>query len=148
MPRRRSPRSAAAVAALIGAAALAAACGDGGSSGSPRAPEGLPTKQFQLGYDLCPTAREAKSAQARRTRATARRELERLVDAYRDDPDATVRTSFEPAHEPGPKSEELTIRQLVQRQLQGVSEVVEMGDASSRRCARRLQARLQALLRE
>ena len=106
---RRLPRSAAS-AALVAACVLAAACGDDDPAGSA-APEGLPTKQFQLGYDLSPTAREAKSAQARRTRATARRELERLIDAYRDDAEATVRTSFEPSNEPGPQFEDLTIRQ-------------------------------------
>ncbi|MDQ3741327.1 MAG: hypothetical protein M3389_10355, partial [Actinomycetota bacterium] len=136
-----------AVAALV-AAAAAMGCGDD-SPGSSSAPAGLPTKQFQLAHDLCPAARAAASAAVRRRRATARRQLERLVEAYRQDAGATVRTSFEPANEAGPKFERLTIRQLAQRQLQGASEVVELGgDPAARRCARDLRDRLRALLRE
>jgi hypothetical protein len=140
---RRVSRSA----ALVVAAACAGACGDEGSSSPPRAPTGLPTKQFQLAYDLCPTAGEASSAQARRTRAMARRQLARLAEAYRDDADARVRSSFEAANEAGPQYEDLTLRELVRRHLQGVAEVAEVGDAPARRCALGLRARLQALLR-
>ena len=136
-----------AAAALVAVTFLPAACGDG-SSASRQPPTGLPTKQFQLAYDLCPTAKELKSAHVRQVRATARRQLQRLLAAHRRDPDAKVRTSFEPSNEPGPKFEELTVSQLMRRHLQGVTEVIEVGDPPARRCARRLAKRLRAALRQ
>jgi hypothetical protein len=72
----------------------------------------------------------------------------RLAEAYRDDPEAMVRTSFLPSNAPGREFEDITVRRLVEIHVKGADEVIETGDRSAQRCARRLRDRLTALLGE
>lgn len=106
------------------------------------AAKGLPVAQGALPGDLCPSRSEG--AGARRDAETAQQQLRALERAYRGRPNAVVRTSFLPSGG-GVEHEDLMLLDLVATHLQAIPEVKQTGDAASRRCARRLDARLARL---
>lgn len=122
-----------------------------GGEARPSQIKGLPKQQLRLVPDLCPSRGDTSSASSESvadavgSRRRAQAELRQLERAYRADPEATVRTAYLPSEEAGLKYETITIRRLAEIELKGASEVIEVGDGGSRRCARGAEKRLRRL---
>ena len=136
--------------------ALCVACVSCGGDGQEPQPQervtrevarGLPTQQYALAEEVCPEGLGMPRREEDRTRRRGNRQLAALVAAYRDDPDALVRTSYTPADEPGIRHEDLTVRELAQTHLQTAEELADWtagqpgGD-----CNRDVASRLRELL--
>jgi hypothetical protein len=115
------------------AALVAAGCGE---SRSAIDVTGLPRQAYSL-QDLCPELADIRGREARDLRRRRQAELEALLKAYRRNPDAEVRVEFTPADEPGVDHETLTVRELVEQNLEILREL---------RCSPEAQRRLQQAL--
>ncbi len=128
-------------------AVLAAAGVQGCGEGDRMTPvKGLPSEQGMLAFGLCPTRGELPLAEASAQRRRARSELRALERAYREDPDARVTTSYTESETLERRRETTTVRELVQRELQSIPELIETGDEASRACGRQVEQRLRGLL--
>ena len=116
---------------------VCASCGGDGEDAPRRervAPEvarGLPTQQYALAEDVCPDDLGMSPREEARTRRRGKRQLEAVIAAYRDDPNAVVRTSYTPADEPGIGHEDLTVRELARTHLLTAEELADWAAGQS-----------------
>jgi hypothetical protein len=122
-----------AIAVLAGLAATG--CGD---SGPKIDVSGLPRDEYGL-QELCPELSHIRGQQARALKRKRQGQLEALLMAYRRNPDAEVRVTFTPADESRLGHETLTVRELVEQNLQTLREL---------HCSPAAQRRLQSALDE
>jgi hypothetical protein len=78
---------------------------------------GLPRQEYSL-QGLCPELADIRGRDARNLRRRRQAELDALLKAYRRNPDAEVRVEFTPADEPGVDHETLTVRELMEQNLE------------------------------
>ena len=122
--------------AVLAAALAAAGCGDSGASDPKIDVTGLPRDEYGL-QELCPELSDIHGQYARNLRRKRQAQLEALLKAYRQNPDAKVRVTFTPADEPGIGHETLTIRELVDQNLQTLRDT-HCSPAAQRRLQRAL----------
>jgi hypothetical protein len=132
MPRPNPARP-----ALLALLAVFAIGGCGDSAPASNVP-GLPRQEFSL-QDLCPERSDIHGQKARDLKRTRQAELEALLKAYRQNPDAEVRVEFTPADEPDVKHETLTVRELMKQNLESLRDA---------HCSPEAQRRLQQALDE
>lgn len=127
---------------------LAGACGEDAeersSSLDARLVERLPKQQYNLIEYVCPRSAgidDGGVQEQRRRRGVDM--LAALKEAYRQAPDAMVATQYTPAHEPGVRREEISVRQLVETHIEGLSEDFGVADQS---CLKRHRRELRTLM--
>lgn len=127
--------------AVVVVLVLVAGCGE--DSRGRTTVSGLPDIQLQLVGDLC--APTGSRAEAKVAQALAEGQLRALQRAYKLDPEAlTSTTYFNSDGDDG--REDVSIRRLVEIELEGVPEIVETGTREEARCARATARTMRALL--
>lgn len=98
--------------------AIVTALGIAGCGHEPRRidPRGLPRDEYGL-QELCPEKEDIRGPQATRLRHKRQRQLDALLAAFRRSPDARVRVTFTPEEGGKLGHEKLTVRELVQQNL-------------------------------
>ena len=117
-------------------ALMVAGCGEEKPSLMGDRARGLPLVEYELG-NLCPEKSDIYGADARRTRVDAQRKLAALLDAYRRDPDATVRAEYTAAEDADRHYETVSLRDLIEGNLRALRQS---------HCAPEAQERLVAVL--
>ncbi len=140
-----APRGGATCVAVAGAVALAVgACGDS-KAVDARLQRTLPTVQGALLGHLCDPL-DASTGQPISTRRRAQREMVVLLRTLRASPEANVRTLR--MTDNGDVREELTIRELAESHVSGLSEIVQTSDGRVERCARKAAAELRMAIEQ
>jgi len=119
--------------AAVVAALVLGSCGESETVNAQLQRE-LPAVQVRLLADLCDPL-EASTGQPISTRRRAQRQSAALLRALNEEPDAKVQT-VRMTHN-GDVREELTVRELAERHLSGLSRIVQTSDGRAERCARK-----------
>lgn len=106
-------------------------CEESGPRVSDAAQKALPTLQYALSENVCPEGQGMPPDQEERTRHRGERQLDALLAAYENNPDAIVDTRASSSDEtPNIQHEDLTVGELLETHLSTAEELAE-GDTFS-----------------
>jgi hypothetical protein len=107
----------------------------------------LPTDQFALGSNLCPEEwddQQLPASEVASRRAEGKRQIAALLDALKTHPDALVTTTYASSDE-GPGKEDLSVAELADTHLQGLTEPGLSDTPCEKREARKLRRLIKRL---
>ena len=108
----------------------------------------LPTDSLALAGDFCPEDGGLRGRRAGQALSRARKQLDALREAMQGNPNALVKTRYYSSDEPPGGHEDLTVRELTRRQLDGARELPLADELSvCQPRIRQLRQTLQGLLR-